>query len=343
MPHRATCVSKDPIDYFLGKNKKRRRYLRVSDVILRENHDPKEVFAQIIRFATNSRWSHCALVYLLSDPTKGFNNTFLIEARTRGIRINSLRNEVLPYEQFTVGIKRLRLDWYVEMPYEKTRHDPRDPEDTYGIDYLRHVRGIALDQINGLFDLAVVDELVALYVERVAKRYLKAIPQVAEVADSLATLFKQWAESENSKADVVRFICSGLVQYSFFAALRIRIINGLADPESREAAISNLGNLHRIVFREDPEGVISRYIHQIQAGELKVDAPVPNDVLDLLKTAMPADFNNSPNLEWRYVIRKGWIWQIDEATGDYKPQSDDEAAVLDLMVSELPGQKEAPV
>ena len=150
-------------------------------------------------------------------------------------------------------------------------------------------------------------------------------------------------ESENSKADVVRFICSGLVQYSFFAALHIHIINGLADPESREAAISNLGNLHRIVFREDPEGVISRYIHQIQAGELKVDAPVPNDVLDLVKTATPADFNNSPNLEWRYVIRKGWIWQIDGATEDYKPQSDDEAAVLDLMVSELPGQKEEPV
>ena len=140
MPHRATCVSKDPIDYFLGKNKEKRHYLCVSDVILRANQDPKELFAHIIRFATNSKWSHTSLVYLLSDPTKGFNNTFLVEARTRGIRITSLRNEVLPYEQFTVGIKRPRLDWYVETPYEKSRHDPLDPEDTYGIDYLRHVQ-----------------------------------------------------------------------------------------------------------------------------------------------------------------------------------------------------------
>ena len=340
MPYRATCVSKDPIDYFLGRDKKRTPHLRVSDVILRENQDPKEVFAHIIRFATNSKWSHSALVYLLSDPTKGYNNTFLIEARTRGIHIASLRNEVLPYEHFTVGIKRPCLDWYVETPYEKSRHDPRDPEDTHGIDYLRHVRGIAFDQINGLFDLTIVNELVALYVERVARRHLKAIPQVAEIADALATLFKQWAESENSKTTIVRFICSGLVQYSFFAALRIRIINDLADPESREAAISNLGNLHRIIFREDPEGVISRYIHQVQTGELKIDAPVPGDVLDLLRTATPADFNNSPHLEWCYVIRKGWIWQIDEATADYKPQSDDEAAVLDLMAPEHPGQKE---
>ncbi|MFL5653124.1 MAG: hypothetical protein ACJ8CB_02935, partial [Ktedonobacteraceae bacterium] len=97
------------------------------------------------------------------------------------------------------------------------------------------------------------------------------------------------------------------------------------------------------IFREDPEGVISRYIHQVQAGELKIDAPVPGDVLDLLRTATPADFNNSPHLEWCYIIRKGWIWQIDEATADYKPQSDDEAAVLDLMASEHPGQKEKQV
>ncbi len=55
MPYRATCVSKDPIDYFLGRDKKRTPYLRVSDVILRENQDPKEVFAHIIRFATNSK------------------------------------------------------------------------------------------------------------------------------------------------------------------------------------------------------------------------------------------------------------------------------------------------
>src|SRR5207237_2792255 len=123
----------------------------------------------------------------------------------------------------------------------------------------------------------------------------------------LSTLFNHWAEYEDSKTNVVRFICSGLVQYSFFAALRIRIINGLADPESREAAISNLANLHRIIFREDPEGVISRYIHRIQAGELKVDAPVPDDVLDLVKTATTADFNNSTNREWCYVISKGWI------------------------------------
>src|SRR5207245_842000 len=161
-------------------------------------------------------------------------------------------------------------------------------EDTHGIDYLRHVRGIALDQINGLFDHKVVNELAALYVERASKRQLSTVPQVAEAAGAVATFFKKWdaSSSKKSKTNIARFVCSGLVQYSFFTALRIRIINDLAIPEHHEAAMSNLNNLHRIIFREDPENVIGVYLQQIQAGKLDIADPVPDDVLDLLKTAV---------------------------------------------------------
>ena len=69
---------------------------------------------------------------------------------TKGVRIQSWRQEVVPFEQFNVGIKRIPLDWYAETPYEKSRHDDRDNEDVSGIGYLRHVRGIAMDHINGL-------------------------------------------------------------------------------------------------------------------------------------------------------------------------------------------------
>ena len=339
MAYRATCVSHDPLTYFLN-NHHEGPYLRVSDIVLRINQSPKEVFAHLIRIATNSKWSHSALMYLISDPVKGFHNTFLVEALTRGIHITSWRNEVVPYEEFTVGIKRPRLDWYVETPYEKSIHNSRDPEDTHGIDYLRHVRGIAVDQINGLFDHKVVNELVALYVERASKRHLSAIPQVAEAADAVATFFKKWdaSSSKKSKTNVARFICSGLVQYSFFTALRIRIINDLAIPEHREAAMSNLNNLHRIIFREDPENVIDTYLQQIQTGKRNIADPVPDDVHDLLKTAVPADFNNSANLAWCYVIRKGVVWQIDETPDDYTPQSEDETAVLELMHPEHPSK-----
>ena len=330
MAYRAICVAQDPLDYFL-KNTDASSHLRVSDIVLRENKSPKEVFAHLIRLATNSKWSHSALLYLISDPAKGYDNTFLVEALTKGIHITSWRNEVVPSHKFTVGIKRPRLDWYAETPYEASLHNPRNPEDTHGIDYLRHVRGIAMDQFNGLFDHKTVFELASLYIERVARRHIAAIPQVAEAADAVAKLFKKWDEASSSRTNIARFICSGLVQYSFFAALRIRIINDLAIPEHREAALNNLHNLHRVIYREDPDGVIDSYLKDIKTGKLDIADKVPDDVLDLLKTATPADFNNSSNLEWYYVILEGVVWKIEEAPEGYEPESKDEMVVLELL------------
>jgi hypothetical protein len=333
MPYRATKVTEDPLHYFLQKGDEG-PYLRVSDVVLRENNNPKEVFAHMIRIATGSKWSHSALLYLISDPYKGFDNTFLVEAKTKGIHIASWRNEVVPFNQFTVGIKCLRLDWYMETPYEAARHDPTDPEDTHGIGYLRHVRGIAVDQVNGLYDNKTVYELVALYMKRIANRHLRAVPQVAEAADAVADVFKKWDEKQSSATSVLRFICSGLVQYSFFEALRVRIKNDYDIPEHRQAAMSNLSNMQRVIFREDPDGIIPWYIEQVRSGKLDIHNPAPDDVLDLLKTATPADFNNSPNLEWRYVILKGVVWQINEAPEGYKPQSEEEQEILKLLEPE---------
>ena len=332
MAFHATCVAPDPLDYFL----KQTDAIRIADVVLRENKDPKEVFAHAIRLATGSKWSHSAIFYLLSDPARGFHNTFLVEAKTKGIHMVSWRNEIVPYDNFTVGIKRPYLNWYSETPYEISRHTSLDPEDCHGIGYLRHVRGIAVDQINGLFDHKTVYELAALYAERAAERHLGAIPQIAEAADSIATLLKKWDENAESVHQTLRFICSGLLQYSFFEALRIRITNDLAIPENREAALSNLNNLQQIIFRPDPNDIIPTYIRQVQSGELDIAQPAPGDVLDLLKTATPADFNNSDRLEWRYVIRKGVVWKIDEVPSGYQAQSSDEADILKMLGEEHP-------
>lgn len=333
MTYKAIYIGNDPIRYFLDSSDSKNS-LQVADVMLRANRDPKEVFAHLIRLATDSKWSHSAIFYLVSDPYRGFNNTFLVEAKTKGINLVSWRNEVVPFEQFTVGIKRPRLDWYVENAYEKSRHDAEDAEDTHGIGYLRHVRGVAIDQINGLYDKKTVYELTGLYTARAARRHLSSVPQIADAADAVANFFKKWDESDEDATSVLSFICSGIVQYSFFEALRRRIINDLDKPEHREAGLSNLSNLHRVIFREDPEGIIPDYIQQIQSGKRDIHDPVSDDVLDLLKTATPADFNNSPNLDWRYVILKGAIWRIEIAADGYTPTNKDEAEILDMLEPE---------
>ena len=346
MPYRATQVSQNPLDYFMHHNETESHF-HISDVVLRVNRSKKEIFAHLIRMASNSQWSHSALVSNINNPSMGLENTFLVEAKTKGVIMSSWRNEVLPYKEFTVGIKRPRLDWYQENPTEAAKRDKDDPEDRHGIDYLRHVREIALDQIHGLYDHKVVWELASLYVERVARRHLSKVPQIAEAADKLAELFKRWDAKQEPNAHVMRFICSGLLQYSFFAALRFRLLQDLKHPAHRESALHNLRNMHSILYREDPDGVMEQYIQRILSGEQDLAAPVPDDLQDLLKTALPADFNNSSNLEWRYIVLNGNVWQIDEAPAGYVGQSEDEQAVLAMLhpehspVDEDKPQKEA--
>ncbi len=330
MAYRAIHVSDNPLTYFLQKNDEG-PYLRVADVVLRANQDPKEIFARMIRIGTGSKWSHSAILYLLSDPAKGYDNTFLIEAETKGVRISSWRNEVVPFDQFTVGIKRPSLDWYVETPYEIARHDSHDPEDVPAIGYLRHVRGIAMDHINGLYDNKTVAELTALYAQRAAERHLGGIPIIADAAGTIADLFKKWDESQADSTSVLQFICSGIIQYSYFEALRRRIMADMDIPEHRHAAEHNLRYMDRVIFRPDPHGLVRDYIHKVQKGELDIHNAAPDEVLDLLKTATPADFNNSRNLEWRYVILKGGVWRIEEAPDTYEAQNEDEDAVLDQL------------
>jgi len=331
MAYRATQVAPEPLMYFYQENESP---LRVGDVVLRANQDPKEIFSRLIRMATNSHWSHCALLYMLHDSNLGFDKTFLVEAMTQGARVTSWNKEVEPPEHFTVGIKRLQMDWYTESPEKQAHHVERQREDTHGIAYLHHVRGMALDQIESLYDHKVVDELTALYLERVFKRRLGAIPILAQAAGYFAERFRKKDDALAKQEHLMRFICSGLVQYSFFEALRCDISNDLSIPENRDAGIQNLQNLHQVIFCPDPNGVIDDYIRRVKMGQWDIGESAPDTVLDLLKTTTPADFNDSSKVVWRYIIRKGVVWKIDTMVDDSEPQSQNERDVLALMEPE---------
>jgi hypothetical protein len=329
MPFRATQVSDDPIGYFASPQEGQ-AHLRIADVVVRANKNPREVFSRVIRLATQSPFSHSALIYLVPDAQQGFDNTFLVEAVTKGIRVTSWRNELTPLKQFSAGILRPRIGWYAEAPSERACHNSCDPEDLPAIGYLRHVRGIALDQINGLYDNAAVHELMGLYAERIAKRYMSKVPALADML-SQAVKHLEVRDRRVVPNAVLRFMCSGLVQYSFFEALRRRILAASAEPGGQDAALSNLRHLPRVLFRHDPDGVVEQYAEQVLAGTRDLAAPVPEPVLDLLKTATPADFASSPNLEWRYIVLAGAVWRIEPAPDDYRPGSEEEAVVLQLV------------
>jgi hypothetical protein len=149
-------------------------------------------------------------------------------------------------------------------------------------------------------------------VERFAKKH--HFTALADIADKIAEHFERIDQNSNGQADVMmRFICSGLVQYSFFAALRWRIMNAINIPDQRDAAMSNLSNLTRVVFRDDPEGLIPDYVQQVQSGKIKISDPIPSQ------------------LDWKYIIRQGVVWQIDTVADGYQAQNKEEMDVLGLM------------
>src|SRR5437588_213949 len=98
---RATRLSSNPL-VFVAQDKGAGLFLRSANIILRENHDSKDIFADLIRMATGGVWSHSALLCSLGSPSSGLNETFLIESRPRGTQLVSWRKEVVPFDQFTV-------------------------------------------------------------------------------------------------------------------------------------------------------------------------------------------------------------------------------------------------
>src|SRR5579885_3044702 len=119
--------------------------------------------------------------------------------------------------------------------------------------------------------------------------------------------------------------------------LRTFLSNGMRKvPRLSQCCVSSVAGWCSIAFSKRCAYALKMISTFLKIGKLDIHDPAPEDVLDLLKTATPADFNNSPNLEWRYVILKGVVWQISRAPEDYHPQSEDEANVLELLGPEHP-------
>lgn len=331
MALRAKRVSDHPETYF-QQNSDEGPYLCVGDIMLRYHRSYTHPFTDFIRLGTGSKWSHSSLIYLEPDTAQGDYKIALVDVTTKkGAFIESWSHEMAVPDKFTDGIKRPRMDWYAETPEEQARHTSDDPEDGRGIEYLRQVRDVALQQLHTKYDHKTVWELTALYVERFAHERLK-VPQIADAAAAVEHLLEKWDEAGSSDHQGLHFICSGLVQYSFFEALRQHILHNLDMPENREAALSNLQHMDCVIFRSDPDGVISQYIEEAHSDSRRLADPVPEGVLNLLRTATPADFNNSSRLDWRYIINKGCVWQIYAASegSAQEPVSKDEEEVLAL-------------
>ena len=100
---------KDDRDLYYG-------YLDRADIMLtRRNWD---LSSSVIRWATNSPFSHAALVFNRPGQEPGITNTFVIEAGTSGVDLTNLRDYANDKSSF-VAIKRFKGTWFDEAKQAK--------------------------------------------------------------------------------------------------------------------------------------------------------------------------------------------------------------------------------
>jgi hypothetical protein len=180
-----------PVEDFLKQGK-----LRRADVVLCRGK--RSFFSWLIRWATRSRFSHAAIVFVIPNEDLGFQNTFLIESVISGVDITDLRHYVIEKSRdYDVAIKRLESPWFSS-----------DPD---GKEVRRLIRGSMLDFIKADYDFATIGR-IALRVFRQLVFGLRV-----RVSGLERTLRRTYAKNRLAPG---YFICSGFVQYGFYDAVR---------------------------------------------------------------------------------------------------------------------------
>jgi hypothetical protein len=165
----------------------------VGDIVLSRSPTP---MSWLIRKAIGAEFSHAALVFLVAHPEDGFNNTFLLESVSSGVRIVNLRDYVGGRKPAAeIAVLRLEGEGLNET-------------------YFKKVRGLMLDHVNSGYDFSRVMRLglSANFGFRLGWSVLSQGKQ-AGMREAIARTRKRlnnWVPPQ--------FICSGFIQYGLAKA-----------------------------------------------------------------------------------------------------------------------------
>jgi hypothetical protein len=172
-------------------------HLRVGDIILSRS---PTLISWLIRFATGSRFSHAALVFVVARPEEGFNSTFLLESVKSGVGLANLRDYI--------GGRNPHAD-IVVLRLEGARLDES---------YFKKVRGLMLDHVKSGYDFSRVMRmgLSTAFGFRLGWAKVRKGP-TASMRDAIARTRKRlirWVPPQ--------FICSGFIQYGLAKAAELQ-------------------------------------------------------------------------------------------------------------------------
>lgn len=259
------------IDEFLAKE-----YLTRSDIILtRRDYD---LTSFVIRWATDSPYSHAALVFNRPRQETGISNTFVIEAGSSGVDLTNLRDYISDKSSF-IAIKRFKKEWFSE-------------------EMQGRVRGVLLDKIKASYNYYAIG--------RIARTLWFGVQHAAR-RDNERTME---AYKQNEWTPPSEFICSGLVQIGFVETALEKIKAGELPP----SALRDVVFLQRQRRWLPTEQGFKRLGNKARGTA----AQFRTQNLAALESITPEDLARSDKLDWMYLIRHGMVYKVtsyDEAQG----------------------------
>lgn len=180
-----------PVDEFLKGN-----YLLRADVVLTRRTG--DIGSSLIRWATNSAFSHAALVYTGAQFDQGISGTFVIEAGTSGVDLTQISHYAESKSTY-VAIKRFKKDWF--NPSRQAR-----------------VRGVLLDKIKDSYSYWTIWRIIR-------NIWFGVQSKVQTKEKAVEAYHKRAWEPPNE------YICSGLVQIGFVQTVIEGIQRGELSPE----------------------------------------------------------------------------------------------------------------
>ena len=252
-----------PVEDFLAGN-----FLERADVVLTRRDWDFSSWA--IRWATNSPFSHAAMVFTGPQFESGYSNTFVIESGTGGVDLTNLRDYIADKSAF-LGIKRFKKDWF-----DQTKQS--------------RVRGLLLDKIKSTYNywaIAQIARNVWFGVERSVQGDKQTMRKFRE---------REWdAPSE--------YICSGLVQIGFVEAALEYIKAGQLPPSAINDVVFEPEAATRLPQKEDWE-----YLDPESSKTTAVLFRKQN--FDALQSVTPENLAARDKLEWLYFIKQGLVYKI---------------------------------
>lgn len=175
------------VEEFLKKG-----HLQRGDIVLCRGK--KGLTSRLIRWGTESYFSHAALVFAVPHPDEGFDKAFVIESEGKGIDLTDL-NHYLESDDYDIAIRRLEQPWFAKRP-----------------ELPKMIRGHMLDFIKDHYDFTMILR-IALSIA-----YSKYITGRRESYEEMMLRLLEQRKRNNRHLNS-GFICSGFVQHGYYKTI----------------------------------------------------------------------------------------------------------------------------